>query len=150
MFFIAYKMKRLVHFMAKAELFKSPLLAYILKGIGAFPVKRGTGDIGAAKAVFRILKEGKIVGILPEGTRTRGKDPSKIKIKSGAALFAISSGVPVLPVAVSGTYKLFSKVRVVFGNPYYLKSEENKKYSAEELTIMSEDIMKRVYSLLEE
>lgn len=150
MFFIGYKMKRLVHFMAKAELFESSLLAWFFRGVGAFPVKRGTGDIGAAKAVYKLLRDGKIVGILPEGTRTRGKDMKDIKVKGGAALFAHSAGVPILPAGVKGSYKLFSRVKVVFGKPYLIEGEQGRKLSAEELQNASDDIMHRIYKLLEE
>ncbi len=150
MFFIGYKIKRLVHFMAKAELFNSRIVAWFLKGVGAFPVKRGTGDIGAAKTVYKLLKSGKIVGILPEGTRTRGKDPGNIKVKAGAAMFAVNAGVPILPVGVDGSYKFFTKVRVVIGKPYRIETDPEKKLTPEELADLSEDIMRRVYALLEE
>lgn len=150
MFFIGYKIKRLVHFMAKAELFNSRIVAWFLKGVGAFPVKRGTGDIGAAKTVYKLLKSGKIVGILPEGTRTRGKNLGDIKVKAGAAMFAVNAGVPILPVGVDGTYKFFTKVRVVIGKPYRIEADPERKLTPEELADLSEDIMRRVYALLEE
>lgn len=150
MFFIGYKIERLVHFMAKAELFNSRIVAWFLKGVGAFPVKRGTGDIGAAKTVYKLLKSGKIVGILPEGTRTRGKNLGDIKVKAGAAMFAVNAGVPILPVGVDGSYKLFTKVRVVIGKPYRIEADPERKLTPEELADLSEDIMRRVYALLEE
>mgnify|MGYP001019967909 CR=1 FL=1 len=150
MFFIGYKIKRYVHYMAKEELFKIPLLGYIIKCLGAFPVKRGKGDVSAIKTVFKLLDEGKIVGIFPEGTRTRGKRKKDIKIKPGAAMIALRSGVDVIPVAVKGNYRLFSKVKVVFGKPFKIEAEEGKKYRNSELEKISEGIMKRVYALLEE
>ncbi|HHW00377.1 MAG TPA: 1-acyl-sn-glycerol-3-phosphate acyltransferase [Clostridiaceae bacterium] len=150
MFFIGYKLKRLVHYMAKEELFKIPLLGFIIKCLGAFPVKRGKGDVSAIKTVFKLLEEGKIVGIFPEGTRTLGKRKKDIRIKPGAALIALRSGVNIVPVAVKGNYRLFSKVKVVFGKPFKIESEEGKRYRNSDLGKISEGIMNRVYSLMEE
>jgi len=119
MFFIACKVKRLVHYMAKEELFKNPILAYILTKLGAFPVKRGTGDINSIRTALKILKEGKILGILPEGTRTGFNTLRKVKPKAGAALIAVKANVPIVPAAISGDYrKLFSKVKVKFENHF--------------------------------
>ncbi len=149
MFFAGYKIKRIVHYMAKAELFENPISAWFLRGVGAFPVRRGVADIGAAKTVYSLLKKGEIVGILPEGTRVRNKDINDVKIKSGAAMFAINTGVPILPVAVEGSYKLFSKIRVTYGKPYHIKAPAGRKPSMEELSIYSREIMDKVYSLME-
>jgi len=151
MFFIACKVKRLVHYMAKEELFKNPILAYILTKLGAFPVKRGTGDINSIRTALKILKEGKILGILPEGTRTGFNTLRKVKPKAGAALIAVKANVPIVPAAISGDYrKLFNKVKVKFGKPFYINSDPDKKYTKEELEEISRNIMDKVYSLLEE
>jgi len=150
MFFIGYKIKRLVHYMAKSELFKIPVIGAIIRWLGAFPVNRGKGDIGAMKTVFRLLDEGKIVGIFPEGTRTRGKIDVNRKIKPGIALMAIKSDVPIIPVAIKGSYKLFGKVKVIFGQPFKLDVDKDKKYNKDELAEMSKMIMSRIYSLMEE
>ncbi|MDQ2085791.1 lysophospholipid acyltransferase family protein [Herbivorax sp. ANBcel31] len=149
MFFIGYRIKRLVHYMAKEELFKNPLLGVIIKNLGAFPVKRGKGDIGAIKTSLKLLSEGHIVGIFPEGTRKK-KNNKEIKAKGGAALLAQKSQSPVLPVLVDGNYKLFSKIKIIFGKPFRLDLDKNKKYTNSELSLESEKIMKKINSLLEE
>lgn len=149
MFFIGYKLKRWVHYMAKEELFKIPVIGRLVKLMGAFPVKRGDGDIRAIKTTLTLLKQGHIVGIFPEGTRTRGSLNNNIKIKPGIAMFAIKSGVPIIPVAVVGSYKPFSKVKVIFGSTFNLDIDKNKKYTIEEMTIISRGIMDRVYFLME-
>lgn len=152
MFFIGYRIKRLVRYMAKEELFKNPLLRVIIKSLGAFPVKRGKGDVGAIKTSLKLLSEGHIVGIFPEGTRRKKADKAnkEIKVKAGAALLAQKSQAPILPVLIDGDYKLFSKVRIIFGKPFILDLDKNKKYTNSELLLESEKIMKKVYSLLEE
>ncbi|RCX19969.1 1-acyl-sn-glycerol-3-phosphate acyltransferase [Anaerobacterium chartisolvens] len=148
MFFIGFRIKRLVRWMAKEELFRNPVLGGLIKWLGAFPVKRGKADVRAIKTAFNLLDEGHIVGIFAEGTRTRGK-AGVAKVNPGAAMFAVKKQVPVIPVGVEGRYKLFSKVRVVFGEPYYIEADKNKKYMNEEFTEISRDIMKKVYGLLE-
>lgn len=152
MFFIGYKLKRLIRYMAKEELFKNPILRIIMKSLGAFPVKRGKGDIGAIKTSLKLLSEGHIVGIYPEGTRRKiaEKTNKEVKIKAGVAFLAQKSQVPILPVLVHGNHKLFGKIKVIFGEPYSLDLDKNKKYTNSELLQESKKIMDGVYSLLEE
>jgi 1-acyl-sn-glycerol-3-phosphate acyltransferase len=150
MFFIGYRIKRLVHWMAKEELFKNSIISFILRRLGAFPVKRGKGDIESIKIALKLLKDGHILGIFPEGTRTKRKDIKLIKAKPGVAMFALKSGAPIIPVAIEGKVKMFGKIRVIFGEPFYLASEKDKKYTNVELAEMSQNIMLRVYSLMEE
>lgn len=149
MFLIGYKINRLVHYMAKEELFKIPIISSIIRFLGAFPVKRGSGDVRAVKTALELLRKGHIVGIFPEGTRTRGKFKNNIKIKPGAALLAIKSGVPIVPVAIKGSYKPFSNMKVVFGQPIILDADKNKKYTVEEMAQISTKIMKKIYCLME-
>ena len=149
MFFIGLRIKRWVHYMAKEELFKNPVMSLILRKLGAFPVKRGKGDVGAIRNVFKLLDEGHIVGIFPEGTRLKGKVRDKTKIKPGAALIAINSSVPIIPVAVDWNHRLFSRVKVIIGEPFNLDIDKSKKYTSEGMIKISRSIMDRVYSLME-
>jgi len=150
MFFIGYKIKRLVRYMAKEELFKNPLLAKFITWLGAFPVKRGKGDVEAIKTSLRILENNEVLGIFPEGTRMKNKDAKSVRIKPGVALIAQKSGAPIIPVAVSGRYRPFSKIKVVFGKPFRLDLDKDKKYTNSELVEIAKDIMSKVYSLMEE
>jgi len=147
MFLIAVFMRRRVHYMAKAELFKNPILRFLLRSVGAFPVSRGKGDIGSVKNVFRLLEQGKVVGVFPEGTRTLKKDPRKRK--AGAAMMALYSKAPVLPVGVEWSNKIFSKVRIVFGEPFLmLPKEEGKHIPKEELIQLTDEIINKIYALI--
>jgi 1-acyl-sn-glycerol-3-phosphate acyltransferase len=147
MFLIAVFTKRKVHYMAKAELFKNPILRFLLKSVGAFPVSRGKGDVGSVKTVFKLLEQGKIVGIFPEGTRTEKKNPKKRT--AGAAMMALHSKAPILPVGVEWNKKIFSKVRVVFGEPFLmLPREEDAHTPKEELLKLTEEIMDKIYALI--
>ncbi len=146
MFIIAARIKRWVYWMAKQELFKNPILGAWLNGVGAFPVKRNTTDVKSVRSLFKLLDEGKIVGVFPEGTRQ--KNSNKLKtIKPGAALFALKSQASIIPVKVEGSYKLFRKIDVYFGKPFKIKGELDKHYTRKELMEISRDIMKNIYSL---
>jgi 1-acyl-sn-glycerol-3-phosphate acyltransferase len=149
MFFIGYKLNRWIYWMAKEELFKNPVLAFLLKKLGAFPIKRGKGDVGSIKTAYRLLEQGEMVGIFPQGTRRKTGDPQKNRIKSGAALMAVNTGVQILPATVVGGLKPFSRIRVIFGKPFKITEEKDKKYSAEELNNISKEIMNRVFALEE-
>ena len=121
MFFLGIKLERWIYWMAKEELFKNPVLAFLIRKLGGFPVKRGTGDVESIKHAYKLLSENKIVGIFPHGTRI---DPSKIetiRIKSGAAMIASKAGVPVIPATVRGNYKIFSKMIVIYGEPLFVE-----------------------------
>ncbi len=86
MFLLAGRIHRKIHFMAKAELFRNPVFAILIRSLGAFPVNRGKGDVGSIKYAIRLLERGEVVGIFPEGTRTLKKNTERKR--GGAALLA--------------------------------------------------------------
>ena len=145
MFLIGYKIKRWIYWMAKEELFRNPFSGYLFKKLGAFPIKRGTGDVGSIKTALKLLNEGEVVGIFPHGHRASKR--KTMRSKPGAAMLAINAGVQVVPVMVTGNYRLFGKIRVIFGDPFHIEAEKDKKYTSEELSGISSDIMEKVYSL---
>lgn len=116
---VAVNPKRQIHFMAKAELFKNPLLAWLIgKQFGAFPVRRGTGDMGAIDTAKNIVNDGKLMGIFPEGTRS--KDGKLLRAKSGTAVIVAQTGATVLPAAVvtkGQRVRLFRPVMIAYGTP---------------------------------
>ncbi len=110
---------RPIHFMAKAELFKCKPLGWLIgKQFGAFPVHRGKGDTGALDYGKQLVNDGKIMGIFPEGTRSKDGRPGRAK--SGAAFIVAGAGAHVLPVAVVPSGKkprLFRKTVIAVGKP---------------------------------
>lgn len=102
--------------MAKAQLFQSKLVAWALGLVRAFPVRREDNDINAIKAGLRAVKDGKKLIVFPEGTRV--KDGKSAPIKSGAAMFAIKGGVPIVPVFVPIGAKAFKRNTIIFGKPF--------------------------------
>ncbi|NJD03057.1 MAG: 1-acyl-sn-glycerol-3-phosphate acyltransferase [Ruminiclostridium sp.] len=149
MFFLGYKLKRWIYWMAKEELFRNPISCFIFQKLGAFPIKRGKGDVGSIKATYKHFQEGNIVGIFPQGTRVKKNNRKKAAVKPGAALLATNAGVKVIPASVEGDYRLFGKIRVIFGEPYMIDVEKGKKLTSDELSEISRGIMQKIYSLTE-
>jgi 1-acyl-sn-glycerol-3-phosphate acyltransferase len=115
--------RRFLRFMAKSELYWWPL-RYVLEGGGAFPVRRGQGDVEAIATGVGLAREGNVVAIFPEGTRRRKGMVKKheARFRSGAARIALEAGVPLVPAAVKGTDRLLrlGKLSIAYGAPIEL------------------------------
>ena len=131
--------------MGKSELFKFKPFGAILKKVGVFPVHRGKGDIGAVKTALKILKEEKPMMMFPEGKRML--DGTRGEAKPGVVMLASRAAVPVLPVKLSGKYRLFSKITVYYGEPIYFDEYYGEKITVEKMQELSESVMDKVYSL---
>lgn len=136
---------RKLGFMAKAEMFKSKAGNWLFSSLGAFPVQRGKGDIGAIKAALSRLKEGHIIAMFPEGRRV--KPGVKAEPKPGVVMLAVKAKVPVIPVHITGTYRWLSKVTVTFGKPIYYEDFYGEKLAVEELQSLSNGLMEVINSL---
>ncbi|MFZ5597695.1 MAG: lysophospholipid acyltransferase family protein [Bacillota bacterium] len=141
--------KRHIYFMAKQELFKIPLLGRLINKLGAFPVKRDGADRSAIRTALEHLAEGRVVGIFPEGTRSKTGDIQEPHM--GAAMLSIKGSVPVLPVAVIGSRGFLGKVNIVFGRPLRQTTHGNvdSKSRRSELNELSRKIMHHVAELME-
>jgi 1-acyl-sn-glycerol-3-phosphate acyltransferase len=139
-------MPRPVSYMAKKELFAMPVLGTLIRHMNAFSVDRQVGGTAALRASLRMLKEGRCVGIFPEGGRNVSGTREE---KSGAAFLAAASGVPVVPAAIVGTRKLrpFRRVTVVFGEPIHIV--RNRKSDDDDLEKGTAQIMQRIRALEE-
>jgi len=140
--------KRPVFFMAKSELFQTPILSTLIKHWGnAFPVKRGKADLTALKTALEILEKGELVCIFPEGQRApSGKF---LKSKWGAGLVALKSKCPIVPCLIEGSEKLFGKEKTIsgipkvtirFGKPFSINLEDRKENYQKAADILMEKI----------
>jgi len=100
-----FSLPRPIFFMAKAELFKFPLMDVALRNLGAFPVYRGEKDAWAMSHARKVLEQGQTLGMFPEGTRNKGKGLGVAK--TGTARMAIDTSSPIVPMVVTGTDRFF-------------------------------------------
>lgn len=136
---------RPVHFMAKEELFNAPILKTLIPRLNAFPVKRGMSDREAMRKAIQLLKDGNVVGLFPEGTRS--KDGQLKKGLAGAGFFALRGNAVVVPTAIVGPYKPFKRLKVVYGEPMDMTTFREQKASAE---VVTEAIMAEIQKLIDQ
>ncbi|NLG83405.1 MAG: 1-acyl-sn-glycerol-3-phosphate acyltransferase [Firmicutes bacterium] len=118
--------RRIVRFMAKAEVFTWPVLGRLARWLYAFPVRRGLPDRQAITTAFNVVREGHVLGLFPEGTRHR--DGRLHELRGGAAMVHLATGAPIVPVGLAGTERLklfrFPRVVVWIGEPLVLPDTE--------------------------
>jgi len=151
-FFIGLYLRRQIRFMAKSQMFGPPVLTYVYKHGGVFPVRRGQHDEEAFKTAFAILDQGGMLLVYAEGGRSRGSELGSPK--PGIGRIALESGVPVVPVAVHGSAKVrrwkrfrFPKVTVQFGEPLTFPVEESP--GRERQLEVATEVFERVRELYE-
>ena len=113
---LGHAVGRNISFMAKSELFRIPLLGFIIKACGAYPVKRGVADKNTIKIACEKLSNNNSIGIFIDGTRQ--KDGRVNKPKQGAALLAFKNQKLLLPVAIINSHRL---VKLRFFIPFFTK-----------------------------
>lgn len=130
--------------MAKIQIMRVPFIGWILGKAGVFGVDRGHADMKAVKTALKFLREGNKLLMFPEGTRVhQGKD---VSAKTGAAMFACRTGVPLLPVYIQPQKRLFARNLVVIGKPYYPQFS-GRKPTADELDAITDRLMDQVHAL---
>ena len=154
-FFVGVYIRRKIQFMAKSQLFGNPVLDYILRVGGVFPVRRGHHDEEAFKTAYAVLARGGCVGMYCEGGRSRTQ--SLGEPRPGVGRLALESGVPVVPVAIHGSLGVrgwkrlqFPKVTIQYGEP--LRFEREVDPSRERQLEVAQEIfasVKRMYEILD-
>ena len=132
--------KRKVNFVAKEDLFQHGILMWLGHLFDVIPIKRDMQDIDAMKRCLKVLKNGELLGIFPEGTR-KGMEKN-MKAKNGAAFMAMKAKVKVIPIGIHGTFKPFSKVYMNYGEPIDLSG-----YTKDNLDEATENIMDTIVML---
>ena len=136
-----------MRFLAKEELRKNPLFAFLGFLFEGIFVKRDEKDISALKTALKTLKEGKCVGLFPEGTRN-GLEKNDGKVKNGAAYMALKTGTKVIPIGIVGDAKPFTKNAIVYGKPLdFSEYATTKKIDKEVEDKVSDIIMNEIIKL---
>ena len=148
---LGHALGRNISFMAKAELFKIPLLGFIIKACGAYPVKRGIVDKNTIKTACKKLSNDNSIGIFIDGTRQKNGQVNKPK--QGAALLAFKNQKLLLPVAIVNSHSLirfkffipfFSKIVIKVGKPV----QPPKSSSRDDLNSVTMSIQDKINNLI--
>lgn len=120
---ISAGLNRQVRYMAKKELFKIPLLGPLITALGAYPINRGGADVTSIRKTIRLVEEGELVGMFPQGTRCPGVDPRETQVKHGAGMLAYHTKCDVVPVYIktkNNKARFFRKTELIVGDvlPY--------------------------------
>ena len=135
---------RPIFYFAKEELFRQPILGWVLTQVNAFPVKRKEHDVGAFKKAQSLLAAGHGVLLFPEGRRSKTGELGRAK--AGVGMLAYKAGVPVVPVCVVNSHRLFrfKKLKVAFGKPLHPKKDPQGRQSYQ---AFSDEIMAAIADL---
>lgn len=135
--------ERKMNGVAKKELFKNPILKYILDKLSVIPVDRDRPEISTIKRILKVLKDKEVLAIFPEGTRHKDLN-SFAEAKSGIGMFVLKGKSIVLPISLVTNYKLFSKVVVIIDEPMKFDEYFDKKASTEDYEKVSNEIMDKI------
>ena len=141
---IAFGINDNVHVIAKIELFRIPVLSWILWKLGMICVDRSINDIESIKTSLAYMKRGEKVVIFPEGTRMSEYDAHAAK--SGAVKLAERAGVPIIPVFITRNKPFFKRSKVIIGQPYNIDKQEEKRH-VDDYTKLSEELMEKIQAL---
>ena len=149
---VAVRLYRPVSFLAKSELFENPYFGWFIRMLHAFPVRQGEGDVGAIKEIIRRLGEGYALNFYPEGSRTETGEIAKLE--KGIALVIRKAGVPVVPVAIEGSFAAWPKDRRIFhSHPIWVQYGPPIDFSGkkgEEIIRILEETLRRMLRELRE
>jgi 1-acyl-sn-glycerol-3-phosphate acyltransferase len=116
-FFLGVATERPIHYMAKVELWQNPVVGKLMDWFGTFPVERGGGDSNALRHGIKLLEEGALLGIFPQGTSRPYRNRPYLR---GAARLALATGAPLIPLCTINTEKALRPNRVKIGFPQIL------------------------------
>ncbi|MBU1692789.1 MAG: 1-acyl-sn-glycerol-3-phosphate acyltransferase [Verrucomicrobia bacterium] len=142
---------RVVRYMARDTLFTGPIRGFFFRGIRSVPLDRTRGDVAALRKGIQLLKEGEVLGLFPEGTRSH--DGQLQPAKGGIGFLIVKAGVPVVPVYVEGSFAVFprgarrvkrGKVKVYYGAPIKFEEIASMGHGKEIYKAVGELVMSRI------
>ena len=136
----AVKNRRIIP-VAKQELFRIPILRSLLNKV--IPINRANPSLSTVKEILRQIKNGRVLGIFPEGTRCLDLN-TFLPAKPGVALFSIKSKADIIPMSIITNYRPFSKVKVVIGQPIDMSNYYNTKVDKTEYPKISQEVFDKV------
>lgn len=131
---LAVRTRRPLSYMAKSELFRHKAFTWLIRSLGAFPVRQGAGDVRAIKESIERVQEGHALAIFPEGSRSH--DGKLLPVEPGVALVIRKAKVPVVPCVIDGAWRAWRKnarfprpapIRILYGHPMDLTGMDREQ-----------------------
>jgi len=152
-FVVGYAAGRLVSFMGKEELFRTPVVGFLIRKVGAFPVDRSRRDPASMRTALSVLKGGELLGMFPEGTRSTSGE--LLEMRAGAVRLASRTGTPIIPAAVINTDKALppgkfirpARIGIRFGEPLSLTELYERPKDPEALERALQQVKDRIETL---
>ncbi|MDD3540292.1 MAG: lysophospholipid acyltransferase family protein [Eubacteriales bacterium] len=143
-----FKSTRL-NFVAKAELFRIPVIGRFLRAFHSIPLDRNAADIKASKTILSEIKAGKMVGIFLQGTRVKLHEASKEQPHASILYYAIRRRIPVIHVSIDPRYHLFGRPRFLFGDPIRYLVNDKVALDKTEQDKVAREVMRLIYERVE-
>ena len=141
---LAFSIDDFIHYIAKVELYRIPVLSAVIQMLGAISVDREMLDVTTIKNTLTYFKKGEKVAIFPEGTRV--SENESVAAKNGAIKLAEKAEVPIVPVYIPRKKYIFRKLPLVIGEPYHIEKQTRKR-STDEYSKLVEELMVRIEAL---
>ena len=137
-----------VYWVSKKELFQNKFLAKLFTSLKMIPLDREHTDINAIKTIISYVKENKIIGIFPQGTKVKKNNYEEILPKAGVASICMRYKSTILPVYCDSPYKIFRKNHFYFGAPYCLNPNFKAENRTEQHQILVNEMLRRSYHIV--
>lgn len=134
--------KKQINFLGKKEIFKYKITNWLFTNLGVIPIDRENNDLVAIKKTFRVLKNGGILGIFPEGTRVKNIDVNNMK--KGVALIALKNKVNIVPIHIQSNYRPFSKLHLTVNKEINISEYVNME-ELEAIDKLTLDLFNSIY-----
>lgn len=136
-----------IHFMAKESILRAPVLGYVARRLGVIGAMRDGSDVRTIMDSMKVLKNGEKLSLFPEGTRNKVSDEEFLPFHGGAAMLAVKTRTPVIPIVICNRPKLFHMTHVVVGSPVELSEYYGKKLTPEEYAQADEKLAGMLYDM---
>lgn len=136
-----------IHFMAKEPILHAPVLGYVARRLGVIGALRDGSDVRTIMDSMKVLKNGEKLSLFPEGTRNKRSDEEFLPFHGGAAMLAIKTKTPVVPIVICNRPKVFHMTHVVIGEPMELTEYYGRKLTSEEYAQADEKLAATLYAL---
>lgn len=152
-FVVGYAAGRIVCYMAKVELFSTPIVGFLIRQVGAFPVDRNRPAADTLRTALTVLKEGQLLGMFPEGTRSTSGE--LLEFRAGALRIAARARVPIIPAAVHNTDRALpprrwlrpARIGITFGPPIEVTELYDRNDKGEAMERALETIQEKIRAL---